>query len=210
MSLKSSWIIVGLAVVVGGQTVVTDAQSGVLQVIDPMTWSANRQLQDYRLTTPTCIASGVPRKNDVYVADGARAVVIVFDAISGSVIREFGADDGPGRLAKPIPFVVDDVDRVHILDKEHRQVFVFNGGNGEFIGAINMTGFVDPRDIAVKNKPQPGRERPVPRWPSLHRRRRTRRSHDGVVRIFAVDRHGSETQRFKAFVRRWRWMRRGG
>ena len=88
-TLKSSWNIVGLAVVAGGQTVVADAQSGVLHVIDPISWSAKRQFD--RLTTPTCIASGGPRRNNVYVADGARAVVIVFDAISGSVIGEFSA-----------------------------------------------------------------------------------------------------------------------
>ena len=151
-TLKSSWNIVGLAVVAGGQTVVADAQSGVLHVIDPMTWGAKRELNDYRLTTPTCIARGGPRINDVYVADGARAVVIVFDAINGSVIREFGADDNPGRLAKPIAIAVDNVGRVLVLDKEHRQLFVFDGGNGDFVGTISMTGCLDPRDIAVKNR----------------------------------------------------------
>jgi sugar lactone lactonase YvrE len=76
------------------------------------------------------------RTGEIYVADNGTNTVFIFDE-NGSPLFEFSDDEnlnGPGRI------VVDDDDRILIIDGDRRNVKVFNY-RGEFQSFLELPGF---------------------------------------------------------------------
>lgn len=90
----------------------------------------------------------VDSRDRLYVTDGARRAVLVFDVRTRSG-REVGSAPGPGRLSKPMGLGMDHRDNLYVADQGAKRIVVFKP-DGSFLRAYGGEAvLLNPVDVAV-------------------------------------------------------------
>jgi sugar lactone lactonase YvrE len=137
--------------------VISDPDAGAVHVLDPDGRTSFRVVsgEGHRLQQPLGVA--VDADDNIYVADSARGMLVVFDRY-GNFVRYIGNYEGENEYTSPHGIAIDQkAGRLYLVDSPRDLVFVLDlagkvlGRFGKYRDGTGVGTFDHPTDIAVNH-----------------------------------------------------------